>query len=378
MNFEFSQEQQMLKDSVARFVQDEYGFEARNKVVANEAGFSQDNWNKFAELGWLSIPFSEELGGFGGGPVDIMMVMEEFGRGLVAEPFVATVLMFGGLLNTCNDDELKEELIAKIIEGQLQGAVAFAEPQSRFELADVTTTAVANDSGFILNGRKSLVLNAMSADKLIVSARVTGEQFDEGGIGLFILDASAAGVERTSLRLMDGQVVATIDFDDAQAQPICEVGDGLALLKTMSETVMIAQSAEAVGIMQKLNATTIEYVKTRKQFGVAIGSFQALQHRMVDMFAACEQAKSMIYRAVCIAEDGRADFEVTKNIAALKVKAGQAGRLIGSEAMQLHGGMGMTDELDVGHFAKRLMMLNMSFGDMDYHQQRFIEMSKAS
>jgi len=378
MNFEFSQEQQMLKDSVARFVQDEYGFEARNKIVAKQAGFSQENWNKFAELGWLSIPFSEALGGFGGGPVDIMMVMEEFGKGLVAEPFVATVLMFGGLLDRGNDDELKEELIAKIIEGQLQGAVAFAEPQSRFELADIATTAVANGSGFILNGRKSLVLNAMSADKLIVSARVTGEQFDEDGIGLFILDASTAGVERTSLRLMDGQVVATIDFDNAQAQAICEVGDGLALLKAMSETVMMAQSAEAVGIMQKLNATTIEYVKTRKQFGVAIGSFQALQHRMVDMFAACEQAKSMVYRAVCIAEDGRPDLEVTKNIAALKVKAGQSGRLIGSEAMQLHGGMGMTDELDVGHFAKRLMMLNMSFGDMDYHQQKFIEMSKSA
>ena len=378
MNFDFSEEQQMLKDSVARFVQDEYDFEARNKVVADESGFSQENWQKFAELGWLSIPFAEDLGGFGGGATDTMVVMEELGKGLVAEPFIATVLMFGGLLQASRQTEERDALIEGVIGGSVQGAVAYAEPQSRYELQDVLCQAKADGDSYRLSGKKSLVLNAMSADKIIVSARLSGEQNDEQGIALFLVDANAEGLSKTALRTMDAQVVANLDLDNVQAQAICEGSEGLALMQAMRQQVMVALGAEAVGIMEKLNATTLEYCKTRKQFGVAIGSFQALQHRMVDTFMASEQCKSLVHRSVCSIEQNEDSATVEQNVMALKAMVGKSGKLVGGEAIQLHGGMGMTDELDVGHYVRRLLTINAAFGDADYHQQRFIEASLAS
>ncbi len=368
----------MLKDSVARFVQDEYDFEARNKVVANDAGFSQENWQKFAELGWLSIPFAEELGGFGGGATDTMMVMEELGKGLVAEPFTATVLMFGGLLQASAQSEERDALIAGVIDGSVQGAVAYTEAQSRFELQDVLCRAEADGDNYRLSGEKSLVLNAMSANKIIVSARVSGEQNDEQGIALFLVDANAEGLSKTALRTMDAQVVANLKLENVSATALCGADEGLALLKQMRQQVIVALSAEALGIMEKLNATTLEYCKTRKQVGVAIGSFQALQHRMVVTFMACEQCKSLVYRAVCSVEQGEDAADIERNVVALKAMVGKAGKLIGGEAIQLHGGMGMTDELDVGHYVRRLLTINAAFGDADYQQQRFAELSLVS
>jgi len=378
MNFDFSEEQQMLKDSVARFVQDEYDFEARNKVVANETGFSSENWQKFAELGWLSIPFAEDLGGFGGGATDTMVVMEELGKGLVAEPFTASVLMFGGLLQATAQSDERDELISAVIEGAVHGAVAYAEPQSRFELQDVLCRAEADGDAYRLNGEKSLVLNAMSANKIIVSARVSGNQNDEQGIALFLIDADAAGLSKTALRTMDAQLVANLKLENVSAKALCSADEGLALLQKMRQQVMVALSAEALGIMEKLNATTLEYCKTRKQFGVAIGSFQALQHRMVDTFMAYEQCKSLLYRTVCSMEQGADAVEIEKNVMALKVMVGKAGKLVGGEAIQLHGGMGMTDELDVGHYVRRLLTINAAFGDADYQQQRFADLSLVS
>jgi alkylation response protein AidB-like acyl-CoA dehydrogenase len=372
MNFNFSEEQNMLKDSVARFVQDQYNFDTRRKVVDSEEGYSRENWQIFAELGWLSIPFSEEHGGFGGGPIDSMVVMEELGKGLVAEPFVATVLLFGGLLSKGGSNAQKSTCIGPIIEGSLQGAFAFVERQSRFELSDVNTSAEKSGDHFVINGEKTVVSNGSMADKIIVSARTSGGQSDEQGISLFLIDANAPGVEKTTYRLMDGQLVANISLTDvavAGDQLVGELDQGFALMSEVVSEVMMALSAEALGIMEKLNATTIEYAKTRKQFGVAIGSFQALQHRMVDMLTACEQTKSMLYRAVCSMDEG--GDEAQKNILALKVMVGRAGKLIGGEAIQLHGGMGITDELDVGHYVKRLMVINTTFGDADYQQQKF-------
>ena len=372
MNFNLSEEQNMLKDSVARFVQDEYDFESRRENAAKELGFNPDNWNTFAELGWLSIPFEEKHGGFGGGATDVMAVMEEMGKGLVVEPFIATVLMFGGLLNKSGNEALQDAHIEKIIDGSLQGAFGYLERQSRFELADVKTQAKLDGSDFVLNGEKTVVANGAAANKIVVSARTSGEQFDEAGITLFLIDTEAAGVERTTYRLMDGQVVANIKLTDvkvAASQVLGEVDNGYALIEAVVADTIMALGAEAIGIMQKLTTTTIEYSKTRQQFGVAISSFQALQHRMVDMFMAGEQAKSILYRAVCAAESGGDDL--AKNIAALKVMIGRNGKLIGDEAIQLHGGMGFTDELDVGHYVKRLMMINTTFGDADYQQQKF-------
>jgi len=372
MNFKFSEEQNMLKDSVARYVQDDYEFETRRKNAASADGFSREQWQTFADLGWLSIPFSEAHGGFDGGATDVMAVMEELGKGLVVEPFVATVLLFGGLLSKSANVVQQEACIPSIIDGSLQGAFAYLERQSRFELADVKTSAQREGDNFILNGEKTVVFNGAVADKIVVSVRTSGGQSDEAGISLILVDAKAAGLSRSSYRLMDGQLVANLTFDNvtvAADQILGDLDEGFALMKSVIADVTIAICAEGLGIMQKLNAITIEYTKTRKQFGVAISSFQVLQHRMVDMFMAAEQAKSLLYRAVCSAEDQSDELE--KDVIALKVMVGRVGKLIGGEAIQLHGGMGMTDELDVGHYAKRLMMINTTFGDADYQQQKF-------
>jgi alkylation response protein AidB-like acyl-CoA dehydrogenase len=263
-------------------------------------------------------------------------------------------------------------ILKKIIDGSLQGSFAYLERQSRFEFADVKTQAKRDGADFVLNGEKTVVSNGMAANKVVVSARTSGEQCDEAGITLFLIDTDAPGVERTSYRLMDGQLVANIKLTDVRVAAdhvLGEVDNGFTLIEAVVGDVIIALCAEAMGIMQKLNTTTIEYTKTRKQFGVAISSFQALQHRMVDMFMAGEQAKSILYRAVCAAESGAEDLP--KNIAALKVMIGRNGKLIGDEAIQLHGGMGLTDELNVGHFVKRLMMINTTFGDADFQQKKF-------
>jgi len=281
-------------------------------------------------------------------------------------------LLFGGLLSKSGNAALQEAYIPSIIDGSLQGAFAYLERQSRFELADVKTSARREGDSFILNGEKTVVFNGAVADKIVVSVRTSGNQSDEAGISLLLVDAKAAGLSSTNYRLMDGQLVANLTFDNvavAADQLLGDLDEGFTLMKSVIADVTIAICAEGLGIMQKLNAITIEYTKTRKQFGVAISSFQVLQHRMVDMFMAAEQTKSLLYRAVCSAEDQSDELE--KDVIALKVMVGRVGKLIGGEAIQLHGGMGMTDELDVGHYAKRLMMINTTFGDADYQQQKF-------
>jgi alkylation response protein AidB-like acyl-CoA dehydrogenase len=372
MNFEFSEEQIMLRDSVARFIQDNYAFDVRQDIAASEQGISRDNWKTFAELGWLSIPFAEEHGGFGGGAVDVMLVMEQLGKGLVLEPYLATVLLFGGLLRKGGSAELQGEYIPRIIEGNCLGAFAYLERQSRYELADVLTTASPSAGGYRLNGEKVVVFNGANADQVIVSARTSGGQNDEDGISLFLLPATAPGLEKLPYRMMDGQLVANLVFRDVEvpaANLVGELDQGFALMQAVVMEANMALAAEALGIMGQLNAKTLEYTKTRKQFGVAIGHFQALQHRMVDTFMAYEQTKSLLYRAVCALTDEKEDAATA--VHALKVMVDRAGKLVFSEAIQLQGGMGLTDELDIGHFAKRLMMINTTFGNGDYHQSQF-------
>ena len=372
MNFDFTEEQVMLRDSVARFVQDEYGFDARQRIVKSDDGFSRDNWRTFAELGWLSIPFAEEHGGFGGDAVDIMVVMEQLGKGLVVEPYFATVLLFGGLLQRAGSAEQQAAIIPQIIEGNCQGAFAYLERQSRYELADVKTTAAADGDGYRLNGEKVVVFNGANADHVIVSARTSGEQSDQEGISLFLVKADAPGLEKIPYRMMDGQRVANLVLTDVQvpaANLVGEPDDGYPLIRAAAMEANLALAAEGLGIMEQLNAKTVEYTKTRKQFGVAIGSFQALQHRMVDTFMAYEQTKSLLYRAVCALTDEKEDAATA--VHALKVMLDVAGKEVYSEAIQMHGGMGITDELDIGHYAKRLMMINASFGNGDYHQTQF-------
>jgi alkylation response protein AidB-like acyl-CoA dehydrogenase len=373
MNFDLNEDQRMIQDSIVRFVNDNYELDKRNAVVALEHGFSKDHWQQFAELGWLSIPFAEEQGGFGGGPVDTMVIMQEFGRGLVAEPFLPTVLLFGGLLQAGGSANMQAELIPQLIGGELQGAFAYLERQSRYEITDIASNAKKQGDNWILNGEKTVVLNGKAAQKMIVAARTSGEQFDQAGITLFMVDAAAEGVERTSYRMTDGREAATINFSNVSAEAVIgEIDQGYALMAPVLDNARLAISAEALGAMDNLNAQTLEYLKTRKQFGTTIGTFQALQHRMVDCFAACENTRSLLYRAVCTAEAG--DDDAQRSLLALKVMVGRAGCQVGNEAIQMHGGMGMTDELAVGHYVKRLMILNTLFGDADYHQQKFAQL----
>ena len=380
MNFDYSEEQTMLRDSVARFVQDDYDFDKRRAIVATDEGISRDNWNTFAELGWLSVPFAEEHGGFGGGPVDLTVMMEEFGKGLVVEPYFATVVLFGGLLRAAGNESQQAQYIPSIIDGSVLGTFAYLERQSRYELADVATTASASGDGYTLNGEKVAVAIGASADTLIVSARTSGEQFDTDGISLFVVPADAEGVNRTSYRLMDGQVVANIRFDNVAVGAdaiLGAAGGAYAVIDQVVLEAIVAVSAEALGLMGQLNAKTLEYTKTREQFGVAISSFQALQHRMVDTMMSYEQAKSMLFRAVCALDssEDKGDDDARREVHALKVMIERSGTHIFEEAIQLHGGMGLTDELDIGHYAKRLMMINSTLGDGDFHQSKFNALS---
>lgn len=377
MNFNLNEEQVLIKDSIARFVDEQYAFDKRNATVAMQHGFDPEHWRQFAELGWLSIPFAEDHGGFGGGPVDIMVIMQEFGRGLVAEPYLATVLLFGGLLEAGADTQVQETYIPQIIAGELQGAFAYLEKQSRYALSDIAVTATEKDNSWILNGEKTVVLNGGAAQKLVVAARTGGEQTDESGITLFLVDAQTPGLSRTAYRMTDGQEAANIVFADVPVECVLgDVGTGFELMRPVVDSAMLAASAQALGAMEHLQQATLDYCKTREQFGVPIGSFQALQHRLVDTFAACENTRSLLYRAVCAMQADSED--AARSLLALKIMAGRAGRHIGGEAIQLHGGMGMTNEMSVGFYVKRLMILNTLFGDADYHAQRFAALANSS
>ena len=379
MNFDYTEEQQMVRDSIARFVQDDYDWDTRRAIVDRDEGMSRDNWNTFAELGWLSIPFSEADGGFGGNIVDLSVVMEEMGKGLVVEPFFPTVVLFGGLVSRAGDEAQRGAVLENLISGQTLGAFAYVERQSRFEISDCKTTATASDGGFTLNGEKVVVFNGEHASQLVVLARTSGEQFDRDGLSLFLVDANAAGVSKVAYPMMDAQRVANITFDNVQLSADALLGTEGGAMDVVDQVVreaLIALAAEAVGIMGTLNAKTLEYTKTREQFGTAIGSFQALQHRMVDTMMAYEQAKSLLFKALCEYKIEPESADTT--IHALKVLIDRNSKLIYGEAIQLHGGMGITDELDIGHYAKRLMMINATFGDGTFHRSEFIDQAYAA
>ena len=379
MNFDFTEEQQMVRDSIARFVQDDYDWDTRKAIVASEKGLSPDNWKLFAELGWLSIPFAEEHGGFGGNIVDLSVVMEELGKGLVVEPYFPTVVLFGGLIARAGNDAQRAEWLPRVIGGDVLGGFAYVERQSRFALHDCLTTATRSGDGFVLNGEKVVVFNGEQADHLVVLARTSGEQSDRTGLSLFIVEASAAGIDKMNYPMMDGQRVANVTFKDVALSAdalLGEEGNALALVEALVDEAIIALASEAVGIMGVLNTKTLEYAKTREQFGVAIGSYQALQHRMVDTMMAYEQCKSLLFKALC--EYKQDPAMAAETIHALKVLIDRNAKHVFGEAIQIHGGMGITDELDIGHYAKRLMMINTTFGDANFHRNRFVETAFAA
>ena len=305
--------------------------------------------------------------------------MEELGKGLVVEPYFPTVVLFGGLIKRAGSEAQQAEWLPRIIGGEVLGAFAYVERQSRFALHDCQTIATKSGDGYVLNGEKVVVFNGEQADHLVVMARTAGDQSDNDGLALFIVDAAAAGVDKMSYAMMDGQRVANITFKNVSVSAdalLGEEGGALAVVDALTDEAIIALAAEAVGIMGVLNAKTLEYTKTREQFGVAIGSYQALQHRMVDTMMAYEQSKSLLFKALC--EYKQEPAMAAETVHALKVLIDRNGKHVFGEAIQMHGGMGMTDELDIGHYAKRLMMINTTFGDANYHRNRYIETAYAA
>jgi len=372
MDFTFNEEQSLIQDQVDQFVQKEYDWETRQSLSNSELGFGEDNWKKFAELGWLGISVSEDSGGFGGSAIESMLIMEAFGKGLVVEPFLETVIMAGGLIDDHGSDQQKSSFLEPAIAGEMHLALAYAEPQSRFNLSDVVTEAKADGDNFIINGYKSVVMNGPSADQIIVSARTSGTQLDENGISLFIIDTNASGLDKTNYKTVDGRRASDLTFENVSVSKENLIGDqdkGFEILDSAIDKAILAISAEAVGAMEVLYKTTVEYTKTREQFGTAIGKFQVLQHRMVDMFMEYEQCKSLLYMATMKHEEKAEDAK--KAISGLKYQVGKAGKFIGQQAVQLHGGMGVTDELNVGHYFKRLTTVGTIFGNTDYHLKKY-------
>ena len=373
MDFSLSEEQQLLKDSVDRFVREKYDLSQRRANVAATEGFSRDNWAAMAELGWLGAAVPEEYGGIGGDAVETMVIMEGFGNGLVVEPYLATAVLGGNLVLNGGSDEQKRALLPALVDGKLMLAFAYAERQSRYDLHDVETAAKKDGGGYVLNGHKGVVLHGAAADKLIVSARTGGGARDRDGITLFLVERGAPGVSLRDYQTIDGLRAAELALDNVSVgadDVLGAVDGGLALIEDAARRGMAALAAEAVGIMDRMQALTNEYLKTREQFGRPIGKFQVLQHRMVDILIACEESRSAMYVATLRLDDEDAAAR-DRAVTAAKVKTGQSGRLVGQSAIQLHGGMGMTDEMAIGHYFKRLAMIDLMFGDHTYHLKRY-------
>ena len=372
MDFSFNEEQTLIQNQVEQFIQRDYDWETRQSLAESDLGFSQENWQKFAELGWLGISLSEEAGGFGGSAIETMIVMEEFGKSLVLEPFLETIVLGSSLIDLTGNAEQKKEVLSSVIEGNLQLALAFTEPQSRFNLSDITTEAKEDGKNYLLNGFKSVVMNGPSANQFIVSARTANNQRDIKGISLFLVDANSEGISTRNYKTVDGRRASELTLENVKVSADSILGSldkGYEFLEKGVDIATLAICAEAVGIMEILYKTTVEYSKTREQFGQPIGKFQVLQHRMVDMFMEYEQSKSLLYMATMKHVENAPDSK--KAISGLKYQIGKAGKFVGQESIQIHGGMGVTDELNVGHFFKRLTTIGTIFGNTDFHLKRY-------
>ena len=378
MNFDQTEEQQLLADSIRKFLAKDYDFERRKKIVASAEGYSEPVWATFAEMGLTALPFSADHGGFGGGAVDMMGVMEAMGEGLVIEPYLATVGLAGQLIARAGSAAQKKAILPAVLEGKLKLAFAQTERGSRYDLAHVATIAKKAGNGWQLDGEKCVVLGAPCAEKLVVSARTSGNPADGKGISLFLVDREAPGVVLKSYRTLDEQRAADVELKGVKAGADALVGAEGGALPVIEEVMDFATAlicSEAVGAMKSANDATLEYLKTRKQFGVTIGTFQALQHRMVDMYVSAEQARSMACLAASKADTAESVAERKRAISAAKVRVAEACRHVAQESVQLHGGMGMTEELKVSHTFRRLTMIAQQFGDAEHHLERFSALS---
>jgi pimeloyl-CoA dehydrogenase small subunit len=369
MDFDLTDEQRLLKDSVERLLADRYAFERRKAHRQSPEGWSPDLWSQYADMGLLGLPFAEEHDGTAGGPIETMIAMEAFGRALALEPYLATVVLGGGFLRHGGSAAQQQALLPQIAAGKLRLAFAHTERQSRYDLFDVATAARRDGSGWSLDGQKGVVVHGDSADKLVVTARVAGGRRDHDGIALFLVDGDASGVTRRGYPTQDGLRAAEVTLAGVKVGPdgvLGEPGKALPLVERVVDEAVAALCAEAVGVMAVMHELTVEYLKTRKQFGREIGKFQVLQHRAVEMLIALEQARSMAMYATMMAADDNA-AERRAAVAAAKVQIGRSGRFVGQQAIQLHGGIGMTDEYKAGHYFKRMTMIDTLFGDADHH-----------
>jgi alkylation response protein AidB-like acyl-CoA dehydrogenase len=376
MDFTYSNEQVALQETLQRFISRDYEFERRRELARSELGFSAEAWAQYAELGLLSLPFPEEFGGLGGNAVDVMLVMEQIGRGLLLEPFLSSVVMCGGLIRDAASDSLKANLLPRIGAGELKLALACYEPAGRYDLSRVACTAARSGGGWRLSGQKIVVLDAPSADCFLVSARVGGGADNVQGVSLFLIERGTAGLSLQSYSTQSGGRAADLRLDDVACGAdalIGAPGSGVTIVERAVDKGVAALCAETVGIIAALNEATLNYLKTRKQFGVPIGKFQALQHRMADMFIAAEQSRSMAVNAAAYADSEDAALR-RRAVSGAKAYIGRAARLVGQEAVQMHGAMGVVDDVIVSHYFKRLTMIDMSLGDVDHHLARFSDL----
>jgi alkylation response protein AidB-like acyl-CoA dehydrogenase len=372
MDFSYTEEQTLLRNSIGKYLADNYAFEAWRKFTRSGDGRDPAHWRQFAELGLLAAPLPEAYGGLGGGPVDTMIVMKEFGAALVVEPYVPTVVVAGGMLARAGSEAQKQQWLARIAAGDTIIAFAFAEPEGRYNLAALRTAARKHGNGYLLDGHKAVVIGAPWADTLLVTARTSGGDREEKGISVFLVDKKAKGISVRDFPTVDGARASEITFEKVELPAealIGAPGEGFALIDRAVDEAIVAVSSEAVGAMTALTDATVAYSKTRKQFGKPIGSFQVLQHRMVDMFVNVEQSVSIVLMATL--KLGADDAERRKAASAAKVQIGKAGRFVGQQAIQIHGGMGMTDELAAGHYFKRLTTLDTLYGSADHHLKRY-------
>jgi len=375
MDFDLTDEQRLLRESVERLLADHYGFDKRRAYLAEPEGWSRELWAQYAELGLLGLPFPEDYGGFGGGPIEVMLVMEAFGRVLALEPYLATVVLGGTALRLAGNEEQKSAILPQIAEGGLILAFAHGERQARYDLTDVLTTAKPKGGGWVLDGAKSVALHGDSAQHLVVSARTGGDRDDSDGITLFLVDAAASGVARRAYPMRDGTRAAEISLSAVEVSAegvLGEVGAGFPVIERVVEAGIAATVAEAVGAMETMQAMTLEYLKTRQQFGRPIGQNQALQHRATEMLMELERGRSMAMLAAMMVDEPDAAARA-HNIAMAKVGVGQASKFVSQNAIQLHGGIGMTEEYGVGHYFRRCMVIEHTFGDTAYHLSRLAD-----
>jgi pimeloyl-CoA dehydrogenase small subunit len=373
MNFELSDEQTLLAETIKRFVATHYNFDARAKIIASPAGHSEDVWSAIAEMGLLGLPFAEAQGGFGGSTVDVMLVMEAIGEGLLVEPYLATVGLGGRFVARGRTKAQQDRILPELVQGKHTLAFAHTEPGARYDLRQVGVRARRTGDGWTLDGDKRMVVHGAQADTLVVSARTAGGETDAAGITLFLVPRTAAGVSVKDARTLDNLRAAEIRFTGVRVAAdalLGREGDEFSLIEEVVDYATALLCAEAVGAIRYANDATLEYLKTRRQFGVPIGSFQALQHRMVEMMISYEQARSMAYLA-CVKIDSADAAERRRVISAAKIKIADACRHVSQESVQLHGGMGMTEELKVSHTFRRLTMLAQTFGDAEHHLERF-------